>query len=125
MYFLRFTIIIQQLLLLIIPNEKRTKVTMSWRFVSRKRNKFVWHFPSIPSILALRHFFSEGEKALEQVQRFLRNADWKLLARPRERFKIREKHRVKSIEVVRRLVREDGLKVHGMEKVCKGRIGKT
>jgi len=59
------------------------------------------------------HFFSGTEKAplslslslsrslFEQVQRFLRNADWKLLARPTERFKIREKHRVKSIEVVR------------------------
>jgi len=57
------------------------------------------------------HFFSETEKApslslslslcLNKFNVFLRNADWKLLARPTERFKIREKHRVKSIEVVR------------------------
>lgn len=58
------------------------------------------------SFLAPRHFFSGRGKPLEQVQRFLRNADWKLLARPTERFKIREKHRVKSIEVVRRPARE-------------------
>lgn len=86
-----------QLISAIIRERRSTKASS---FVSRRRNKFVWHFPSISSISSRATSFSERGIALEQVQRFLRNADWKLLARPTERFKIREKHRVKSIEVV-------------------------